>query len=70
VRKYSGTATKEEYFSENEVNFSSRDSINKIAIEISMFFTEGKLSIAERTSEKKEKTNNKCIFEGHLTKLK
>jgi hypothetical protein len=70
VRKYSGTATKEEYFSENEVNFSSRDSINKIAIEISMFFTDGKLSIAERTSEKKEKTNNKCIFEGHLTKLK
>jgi hypothetical protein len=70
VRRYSGTATKEEYFSENEVNFSSRDSINKIAIEISMFFSEGKLSIAERTSEKKEKTNNKCIFEGHLTKLK
>lgn len=70
VRRYSGTATKEEYFSENEVNFASRDSINKIAVEITMFFTEGKLSIAERTSEKKEKTNNKCLFEGHLTKLK
>jgi hypothetical protein len=70
VRRYSGTATKEEYFSEDEVNFTHRDSINKIAIEISMFFTEGKLSIAERTSEKKEKTNDKCFFEGHLTKLK
>jgi hypothetical protein len=70
VRRYSGTATKEEYFSENEVNFASRDSINKIAVEITMFFSEGKLSIAERTSEKKEKTNNKCLFEGHLTKLK
>lgn len=70
VRRYSGTATKEEYFSENEVNFASRDSINKIAVEITMFFTEGKLSIAERTSEKKEKNNDKCMFEGHLTKLK
>lgn len=70
VRRYSGTATKEEYFSENEVNFAYRDSINKIAVEITMFFTEGKLSIAERTSEKKEKNNDKCMFEGHLTKLK
>ena len=70
VRRYSGTASKEEYFSEDEVNFTSRDSINKIAVEITMFFTEGKLSIAERTSEKKEKNNDKCMFEGHLTKLK
>lgn len=70
VRRYSGTASKEDYLSENEVNFSSRDSVNKIAIEISMFFSEGKLSIAERTSEKKEKTNQKCLFEGHLMKLK
>ncbi|MFM7661787.1 MAG: hypothetical protein ACKO6A_03905 [Bacteroidota bacterium] len=70
VRRYVGTAIKEEYFSEDEINFKSCDSINKVAIEISMFFTEGKLSIAERTSEKKEKTNDKCIFEGHLTKLK
>lgn len=70
VRRYSGTAAKEEYFSEDEVNFSSRDSVNKIVIEISMFFSDGKLSITERTSEKKEKTNQKCLFEGHLTKLK
>ena len=35
-----------------------------------MFFSDGKLSITERTSEKKEKTNLKCLFEGHLTKLK
>jgi hypothetical protein len=70
VRRYSGTASKEEYFSENEVNYTHRDSVNKIAIEISMFFTEGKLSVAERTSEKKEKNNEKCMFEGHLTKLK
>jgi hypothetical protein len=70
VRRYSGSASKEEYFSENEVNYTHRDSINKIAIEITMFFTEGKLSIAERTSEKKEKNNDKCMFEGHLTKLK
>ena len=70
IRRYSGSASKEEYYSENEVNYTHRDSVNKIAIEISMFFTEGKLSIAERTSEKKEKNNDKCMFEGHLTKLK
>jgi hypothetical protein len=70
VRKYSGVASKEEYFSVDEVNFMSRDTVNKIAIEISMFFSEGKLSVAERTSEKKEKRNDKCSFEGHLTKLK
>jgi hypothetical protein len=70
VRKYTGTATKEEYFSEDEINYVSRDTVNKIEIEISMFFSNGKLSVAERTSEKKEKRNDKCIFEGHLTKLK
>jgi hypothetical protein len=35
-----------------------------------MFFSEGKVSIAERTSEKKDKRNEKCVFEGHLSKLK
>ena len=70
TRRYSGTASKEEFYSENELNFVSRDSINKIEIEISMFFSEGKVSIAERTSEKKDKRNEKCVFEGHLSKLK
>jgi hypothetical protein len=35
-----------------------------------MFFSENKLAVTERTSEKKEKKNEKCVFEGHLTKLK
>jgi hypothetical protein len=69
-RKYSGIASKEEYYSVDEVNYVSKDTVDKVAIEISMFFTEGKLSIAERTSEKKDKQDLKCIFEGHLTKLK
>jgi hypothetical protein len=70
IRRYSGTASKEEFYSETELNFMSRDSINKVEIEISMFFSAGKVAIAERTSAKKEKLNDKCIFEGHLTKLK
>lgn len=70
VRRYAGTASKEEFYSETELNFMSRDTINKVEIEISMFFSAGKVAIAERTSAKKEKLNDKCIFEGHLTKLK
>ena len=70
VRRYSGTASKEEFYSETELNFMSRDTINKVELEISMFFSEGKVSIAERTSGKKEKLNDKCVFEGHLTKIK
>jgi hypothetical protein len=70
VRRYAGTASKEEFYSETELNFMSRDTINKVEVEISMFFSEGKVAIAERTSSKKDKLNDKCVFEGHLTKLK
>jgi len=70
IRRYSGTASKEEFYSETELNFMSRDTINKVEVEISMFFSEGKVAIAERTSSKKDKLNDKCVFEGHLTKLK
>jgi len=70
IRRYSGTASKEEFYSATELNFISRDTINKVEVEISMFFSEDKVAIAERTSAKKEKLNDKCVFEGHLTKLK
>jgi hypothetical protein len=70
VRRYSGTASKEEFYSENELNYISKDTVNKIELEISMFFSDNKLAVTERTSEKKEKKNEKCVFEGHLTKLK
>lgn len=69
-KRYSGTASREDYLSENELNYIYKYSENKVAREISMFFSEGKLSIAESTSEKKDSRNDKCLFEGHLTKLK
>lgn len=70
VRRYSGTAFQEAYINENELNYISKDSVNKVEIEISMFFSKGKVAIAERTSERKEKMNDLCVFEGHLKKLK